>query len=65
VIPGDFVEVRRWDETIRIDVDGSVLWKQGSVSQPGRITSTEAHSVLERFRIPAVWAYAAATTRPD
>jgi hypothetical protein len=55
VITGDFVEVRRWDETIFVDIDGSVLWKQGSVSRRGRITSTEAQSLLERFRLPAVW----------
>ena len=55
MIPGDFVEVRRWDETILVDVDGSVLWKQGSFSQTGRITSKEAQSLLERFRLPAVW----------
>jgi len=51
----DFVEVRRWDETIRVDADGSARWKQGSVSKRGRITSTEAQSLLERFRTPAVW----------
>ena len=56
VINGDFVEVRRWNETIRIGADGSALWKQGSVSQRGRITLTEARSLLERFRAPAVWA---------
>lgn len=55
VVPGDFVEVRRWNETIRVDADGLALWKRGSVSRTGRITSTEAQSLLQRFRAPAVW----------
>jgi TonB family protein len=56
VINGDFVEVRRWNETIRVGADGSALWEQGKNSQRGQIISTEAESLLERFRAPAVWA---------
>jgi len=56
VIDGDFVEVRRWNETIRVGADGSALWEQGNNSQRGQIISTEAQSLLERFRAPSVWA---------
>jgi TonB family protein len=56
VINGDFVEVRRWNETIRIGAEGSALWEQGNNSQRGQIISTEAESLLQRFRASAVWA---------
>jgi hypothetical protein len=56
VINGDFVEVRRWNETIRVGADGSALWEQGNNSQRGQIISTAAQSLLERFRARAVWA---------
>ena len=56
VINGDFVEMRRWNETIRVGADGSALWEQGNNSQRGQILSAEAESLLERFRSPAVWA---------
>ncbi len=55
VVSGDFVEVRRWNEIVTVGADGSVVWKQGDISQRGQITSTEAKSLLERFRAPAVW----------
>jgi hypothetical protein len=43
------------EQTIRVGADGSTVWKQGDISQRGRINSTEAKSLLERFRAPAVW----------
>jgi hypothetical protein len=55
VISGDFVEVQRWNEVVRVGVDGSVAWEQGDISQRGHITPAEAKSLLERFRTPAVW----------
>jgi hypothetical protein len=55
VITGDFVEVHRWNELVRVGADGSIVWKQGDISQGGQITPTDAKSLLERFRAPAVW----------
>jgi hypothetical protein len=55
VISRDFVEVRRWNEIVSVGADGSILWKQGDISHRGQITPTEAKSLLERFRAPAVW----------
>ena len=55
VISGDFVEVRRWNEIVNVGADGSILWKQGNISQRGQITPTEVKSLFERFRAPAVW----------
>lgn len=56
VISGDFVEVRRWNEIVSVSADGSVVWKQDDASQRGQVIPTEAKSLLDRFRTPAVWA---------
>ena len=55
VMNGDFVELQRWNEEVRVGADGSVVWKQGDLSQRGQITPAEATSLLERFRTPAIW----------
>ena len=55
VIDGDFVELQRWNEEVRVGADGSVVWKQGDLFQKGHITPAEAHSLLEHFLSPAVW----------
>ncbi|WP_277751229.1 TonB family protein [Granulicella sibirica] len=55
VVSGDFVELQRWNEEVRVSSDGSVIWKQGDVSRTGQITPAEAKSLLEQFRIAAVW----------
>jgi TonB family protein len=55
VMDGDFVELQRWNEEVRVGADGSVVWKQGNLSQRGQITPAEANSLLERFRTPAIW----------
>ena len=55
VMNGDFVELQRWNEEVRVGADGSVVWKQGDLSQRGQITPAEANSLLERFRTPAIW----------
>ncbi len=55
VIAGDFVELQRWNEEVRVDTTGLIVWKQGDVTKKGQISSAEANSLLERFRTPAVW----------
>jgi TonB family protein len=55
VMDGDFVELQRWNEEVRVGADGSVVWKQGNFSQRGQITPAEANALLERFRTPAIW----------
>ena len=55
VMNGDFVELQRWNEEVKVGADGSVVWKQGDLSQRGQITPAEANSLLERFRTPAIW----------
>ena len=52
---GDFVELHRWNEEVRVGSDGAVIWKQGDVVQQGQLTSAEAHSLLEKFRTAGVW----------
>ncbi len=54
-ISGDFVELHRWNEVVRVGADGSVAWEQGKTSRRGRINPAEATSLLERFRTEAVW----------
>jgi hypothetical protein len=55
VVSGDFVEVERWNETVRVDADGSVTWNFGKALWRGRITPAEAKSLLEQFRTQQVW----------
>ena len=58
VMSGDFVEVHRWNEIVRVGADGSVAWRereQGEISRRGRVTLAEASSLLEMFRTEAVW----------
>lgn len=52
---GDFVELERWNEDVRVDSDGSVTWKHWKTVRTGHITPTEAKSLLEQFRTPSVW----------
>jgi len=55
VMNGDFVELQRWNEEVRVGADGSVVWKQGDVSRRGQMTPAETNSLFERFRTPAIW----------
>jgi TonB family protein len=55
VIGGDFVELHRWNEEVRVGSDGAVIWKQGDLIQRGQVTSSEANSLLEKFRTADVW----------
>lgn len=55
VISGDFVELERWNEIVRVAADGSVTWNYGKALRRGRITPTEAKSLLEQFRTRSVW----------
>ena len=55
VMNGDFVELQRWNEEVRIGSDGSVIWEQGDLSQRGQITSAEVNALFEQFRTPVVW----------
>ena len=55
VISGDFVELERWNEIVRVGADGSVTWKFGKTSYRGQIPLAEAKSLLEQFRTQSVW----------
>lgn len=55
VISGDFVELDRWNEIVRVGADGSVTWNFGKALRRGRITPAEAKSLLEQFRTRPVW----------
>jgi hypothetical protein len=58
VIDGDFVEVHRWNEVVRVSADGIVTWRereQGGALRHGHISPSEARALLERFRAPDVW----------
>lgn len=55
VMSGDFVEVDRWNEDVRVTADGSITWKYRRLLRKGHITVAEAKSLLEKFRTPAVW----------
>jgi TonB family protein len=55
VMSGDFVEVSRWNETVRVGADGSIAWKQRDISRRGHISLDQAKSLLERFRTQDAW----------
>jgi hypothetical protein len=55
VMSGDFVELERWNETLRVGADGSVTWKHWKTVRTGHITPAEAKSLLEQFRTQSVW----------
>lgn len=58
VIGGDYVEVHRWNEVVRVSADGNVSWRereQGGALRYGHIEPSEAKALLERFRAPSVW----------
>lgn len=55
VMSGDFVELNRWNEVVKVGSDGSVLWRWQRISRNGHISLDEARSLLERFRTEAVW----------
>lgn len=58
IVDGDFVEVHRWNEVVRVSADGNVTWRereQGGPLRHGHIERPEALALLERFRTPAVW----------
>jgi hypothetical protein len=58
VMSGDFVEVHRWNEVVRVDADGSVAWREwekGKISRRDRLPVAEAKSLLEQFRTQTVW----------
>ncbi|HEY2858702.1 MAG TPA: ankyrin repeat domain-containing protein [Terracidiphilus sp.] len=58
VIDGDFVEVHRWNEVVRVNADGSITWRereQGGPLRHGHIERPEATALLEKFRTWAVW----------
>jgi TonB family protein len=58
VMSGDFVEVQRWNEVVRVDADGSVAWRErerGKILGSGHIAPAEAKSLLEQFRTQTIW----------
>jgi hypothetical protein len=55
VTSGDFIELERWNEIVRVSADGSVRWNFGKTLQRGQITPAEATSLLEQFRTQQVW----------
>jgi TonB family protein len=55
VINGDFVELERWNETVRVAADGSVTWSFRKALRRGRMTPAQAKSLLEQFRTQPVW----------
>jgi TonB family protein len=55
VISGDFVELERWNEIVRVGADGSVTWSFRKTSRRGQISIAEARSLLEQFRTQPVW----------
>jgi hypothetical protein len=55
VISGDFVELERWNEIVRVGADGSITWKFGKTLRRGHIAPAQAKSLLEQFRTRPVW----------
>lgn len=55
VMTGDFVELERWNETVRVGADGSVTWKHWKTLWTVHISPAEAKSLLEEFRTQPVW----------
>jgi TonB family protein len=55
LVSSDFVELQRWNEEVRVESDGTVIWKQSDQVHRGHLTLAEANSLLEKFRTAAVW----------
>lgn len=55
VLAGDFVELERWNETVKVDANGLISWKYQKVHRSAHISSARAKSLLEQFRTQAVW----------
>jgi len=57
VVVGDYVELHRWNEIVRVGAGGAVTWRErdNGKRQEGRISSATVAALLERFRTPAVW----------
>jgi hypothetical protein len=57
VITGDFVELHRWNEIVRVDADGEIEWREREVGAKfhAHISEAEANALLEKFRTYAVW----------
>jgi hypothetical protein len=57
LVAGDYVEVDRWNETVRVNSDGAVWWSlNDKLGKPrAYITKAEAGALFERFRTPEAW----------
>jgi TonB family protein len=55
LVSGDYLELQRWNEEVRVGSNGAVIWKQGDIVERGQLTSAEAHSLFEKFRTAGVW----------
>jgi TonB family protein len=64
VMNGDFVELQRWNEEVRVSADGSVIWKQGDLSREDRSHRPRRIPCWSAFALQLFGGCAAATTRP-
>ena len=55
VLAGDFVELARWNETVKVDANGLITWKYRKVNRNAHISPAKAKSLLEQFRTQVVW----------
>jgi len=58
IVDGDFVELHRWNEVVRVSADGNVTWQEREERGPlrsGHIERPAATSLLEKFRTSVVW----------
>jgi TonB family protein len=55
IMKGNFIELDRWNEIVRVDADGAVAWGENSkdLKPRGRISEAEASRLLEKFEVQA------------
>jgi hypothetical protein len=57
LIGGDFVELHRWNEEVRVALDGAVTWREKDQDQPkdGEIAESQARELLAKFQTATMW----------
>jgi len=55
IISGDFVELQRWNEDVKVTAEGIVTWKFGDDKKQAQIAPSDAKLLLEHFRTQHVW----------
>jgi hypothetical protein len=66
LIGGDFVELHRWNEQVRITLEGDVIWRESGQHGPkqGKIAEADARDLLTKFQTASIWQLCADYSQP-